>query len=63
MLEVTRLPMGIAGSPDLLQTKIMELVATLEFLRAYIDDLLCITKGTLGDHMAKLEMILVRLEE
>eukprot|EP00804_Cyclotella_cryptica_P025341 CCRYP_012439-RA/>CCRYP_012439-RA protein AED:0.43 eAED:0.43 QI:0/-1/0/1/-1/0/1/0/196 len=50
-----RLPMGIAGSPDIFQSKMMELMATLEFIRAYIDDLLCITKGTLEDHLAKLE--------
>eukprot|EP00804_Cyclotella_cryptica_P006030 CCRYP_000264-RA/>CCRYP_000264-RA protein AED:0.44 eAED:0.44 QI:6/-1/0/1/-1/0/1/0/82 len=38
-----RLPMGIAGSLDIFQSKMMELMATLEFVRAYIDDLLCIT--------------------
>eukprot|EP00804_Cyclotella_cryptica_P016151 CCRYP_004228-RA/>CCRYP_004228-RA protein AED:0.44 eAED:0.44 QI:6/-1/0/1/-1/0/1/0/82 len=38
-----RLPMGIAGSPDIFQSKMTELMATLEFVRAYIDDLLCIT--------------------
>eukprot|EP00804_Cyclotella_cryptica_P010696 CCRYP_005492-RA/>CCRYP_005492-RA protein AED:0.44 eAED:0.44 QI:5/-1/0/1/-1/0/1/0/82 len=37
------LPMGIAGSPDIFQSKMTELMATLEFVRAYIDDLLCIT--------------------
>ncbi len=47
-----RLPMGIAGSPDIFQAKMMELMATLEFVRAYIDDLLCITKRTLEDHLA-----------
>eukprot|EP00804_Cyclotella_cryptica_P007931 CCRYP_019671-RA/>CCRYP_019671-RA protein AED:0.42 eAED:0.42 QI:0/0/0/0.5/0/0/2/0/238 len=40
-----------------------ELMATLEFIRAYIDDLLCITKGTLEDHLAKLELVLSRLQE
>eukprot|EP00804_Cyclotella_cryptica_P026205 CCRYP_009789-RA/>CCRYP_009789-RA protein AED:0.47 eAED:0.47 QI:6/-1/0/1/-1/0/1/0/82 len=38
-----RLPMGIAGSPDIFQSKMSELMATLEFVRAYNDDLLCIT--------------------
>eukprot|EP00804_Cyclotella_cryptica_P018673 CCRYP_007176-RA/>CCRYP_007176-RA protein AED:0.23 eAED:0.26 QI:0/-1/0/1/-1/1/1/0/298 len=41
----------------------MELIATLEFVRAYIDDLLCITKGTLEDHLAKLELVLSRLQD
>ena len=36
---------------------------TLEFVRAYIDDLLCITKGTLEDHLAKLESVLSRLQD
>eukprot|EP00804_Cyclotella_cryptica_P001484 CCRYP_003710-RA/>CCRYP_003710-RA protein AED:0.70 eAED:0.51 QI:0/0/0/0.5/1/1/2/0/243 len=43
------LPMGIAGSPDIVQSKMMELMATLKFVRASIDDLLCITKGTLEE--------------
>ena len=47
--------MGIAGSPDIFQAKMMELMATHEFVRAYIDDLLCITMGTLDNHLAKLD--------
>ena len=58
-----RLPMGIAGSPDIFQAKMMELMATLEFVRAYIDDLLCITKGTLDDHLAKLDLVHSRLQD
>ena len=58
-----RLPMGIAGSPDIFQAKMTELMATLEFVRAYIDDLLCITKGTLDDHLAKLDLVLSILED
>ena len=41
----------------------MELMATLEFIRAYIDDLLCITKGTMEDHLAKLESVQSRQED
>ena len=33
----------------------MELMITLKFVRAYIDDLLNITKETLEDHLPKLE--------
>eukprot|EP00804_Cyclotella_cryptica_P026163 CCRYP_009761-RA/>CCRYP_009761-RA protein AED:0.05 eAED:0.05 QI:0/-1/0/1/-1/0/1/0/163 len=58
-----RLPMGIAGSPEIFQSKMTELMATLQFVRAYIDDLLCITKGTLEDHLAKLELVLSRLQD
>ena len=55
--------MGITGSPDIFQAKMTELMATLEFVRAYIDDLLCITKGTLEDHLAKLDLVLSRLQD
>ena len=49
-----RLPMGVACSPDIFQAKMSELMGTLEFVRTYIDDLLCITKGSLDDHLSKL---------
>ena len=38
-------------------------MAALEFVRAYIDDLLCITKGTFEDHLAKLKLVLKRLQD
>ncbi len=33
-----RLPMGIAGSPDIFQAEMMKLMESLEYVRAYIDD-------------------------
>jgi hypothetical protein len=36
---------------------------TLEYVRAYIDDLLCITRGSLEDHLDKLEEVLKRLRD
>jgi hypothetical protein len=48
------LPMGVACSPDIFQAKMSELMATLEFVRTYLDDLLCISKGSLEDHLNKL---------
>ena len=42
-----RLPMRILGSPDIFQGKMSDLMATLEFVRTYLDDLLIITKGAL----------------
>jgi hypothetical protein len=56
-----RLPMGIVGSPDIFQEKISELMESLEFVRAYLDDLLCIFKLSLEDHLEKLEVVLGRL--
>ncbi len=34
---------------------------TLEYVRAYLDDLLCISKLSLEDHLKKLEEVLRRL--
>jgi hypothetical protein len=55
--------MGVATFPDIFQAKMSELMATLEFVHAYIDDLLCITTGSLEDHLAKLELVLTRLQD
>jgi hypothetical protein len=35
-----RLPMGIADSPDIFQSKMLELMEDLEYVQAYLDDLL-----------------------
>jgi len=45
-----RLPMGYAGSADIFQAEMMKLMEALEYIKACIDDLLVITKGTLEDH-------------
>ena len=56
-----RLPMGIAGSPDIFQARMAEQMETLEWVRTYLDDLLSITKGTFEDHLIKLDQVLQRL--
>jgi hypothetical protein len=60
-----RLPMGYAGSADIFQAAMMNLMEALEYVRAKIDDLLVlvITKGTLQDHLDKLREVLRRLRE
>jgi hypothetical protein len=58
-----RLPMGIAGSPDIFQEKISNLMATLEFFQTYLNDLLIITKESLEDPLEKLSMVLTRLQD
>ena len=58
-----RLPMGVACSPDIFQAKMSELMRTLEFVRTYINDLLCITKGSLEDHLNKLKRVFIRLRD
>jgi hypothetical protein len=56
-----RLPMGFAGSADIFQAEMGNLMASLEYVRVYIDDLLVITKGSLDDHLGKLEAVFIRL--
>ena len=38
-------------------------MVALEFVRAYLDNLLCITKANLEDHLDKLKMVLTRIRE
>jgi hypothetical protein len=46
--------MGIASSPDMFQAKMLELMMeSLEYAQVYFDDLLCISKGSLEDHLEK----------
>jgi hypothetical protein len=56
-----RLPMGIAGSPDIFQSIMLELMEDLEYVQAYLDNLLCISRSSLEDHLEKLEEVLRRL--
>jgi hypothetical protein len=56
-----RLPMGIAGSLDIFQCKMLELMEDLEYVQAYLDDLLCISRNSLKDHLKKLKEVLRRL--
>jgi hypothetical protein len=56
-----RPPMGIVGSPDIFQGKMLELMESLEFVRVYLDNLLCISKLSLEDHLEKLEEVLRQL--
>ena len=52
-----RIPMGLCNSPDIFQEKMNQLFDGLDFVRAYINDLLCITKGDYQDHLDKLEQV------
>ncbi len=53
--------MGIAGSPDIFQGKMLELIESLEYVQAYLDDLLYISRSSLEDHLEKLEQVLRHL--
>ena len=58
-----RLPMGVAGSPDIFQAKINELLGDIEGIKAYIDDILAIGKGTFDQHLAQLEEVFRRCQK
>ena len=58
-----RLPMGFGGSADIFQAQIMDLMTSLDFVQAYMDDLLVITRGILDKHLQKVETVLTRLHD
>jgi hypothetical protein len=55
--------MGFSGSADIFQVEMGNLMAPLEYVRAYIDDLLVITKGSHDDHLDKLEQVFIQLRD
>ena len=54
--------MGLCNSPDIFQEKMSELLAGLDTVRVYIDDILHMTKGSFADHLEGLEKVFKRLE-
>ena len=58
-----RLPMGLCNSPDIFQEKMSSLMQDLEYVQAYIDDLLVITAGSFQDHLDKLKVVLGKLRK
>ena len=61
--EYHKLPMGVCNSPDIFQEKISELFEGFDTVRAYIDDILVITKNDFMDHLVELEKAQQRLAE
>ena len=61
--EYLRLPMGLCHSPDIFQEKMSELMIGLEFVRAYLDNWLIISKTDFNEHLELLEAVLNRLSE
>jgi len=60
--EYQRLPMGLCNSPDIFQEKMGGLMADLDYVRTYIDDLLVFTSGSWTDHLQHLEQVFKRLK-
>jgi hypothetical protein len=48
---------GFAGSPDIFQAKMSELMVDLEFVRTCLDNLLTITKLSFSDYLDKLKKV------
>ena len=61
--EMQCLLMGLSNSPDIFQEKMSELFADLETVRAYIDDLLVITKGSYDHHLEEVGKVLAQLRK
>src|SRR5210317_1987253 len=55
--------MGLCNSPDIFQEKMSTLLSDLEYVRAYIDDLLSISNLSYEDHLDKLDEVLTRVEK
>jgi hypothetical protein len=55
--------MGFGGSADKFQAQKMDLMATFEFVQAYMDNFLIITRGILDEHLQKMETVLTRLHD
>ena len=58
-----RLPMGVTCSQDIFQAKIYELLGDIEGIRAYIDDILVINKGSFQNHLEQLEEVFRRCQK
>ena len=54
--------MGVTNSPENFQQKLNDLFHGFEFIRAYIDYLLILSKGDWTDHVQKLELPLDKLK-
>jgi hypothetical protein len=52
--------MDFSGSTNIFQAEMGNLMATLEYVRVYIDNLLVITKGSRDDHLDKLEQVFIQ---
>ena len=61
--EYQRLPQGICNGPDIFQEKMAELFDGFEYVRAYIDDLLVLTKNSFDDHIEKLDRVFSKIRE
>ncbi len=55
--------MGFGGSANIFQAQIMDLMASLKVVQAYMDNLLIITREILEEHLQKMDTVLTRLHD
>jgi hypothetical protein len=55
--------MGFRGSANIFQTQIVDLMASLKFVQAYMDNLIIIMRGVLDKHLQKMKTVLTRLRD
>ena len=55
--------MGLYNRPDIFYKKMIELMTGLKFCRAYLDDMLIISKGIFDQNLEQLEQVLTQLSE
>ena len=55
------IPMGVCNFPNIFQEKMNEMFHGMEFIIAYIDEILIITKDYWSNHLNKLELVLAKL--
>ena len=57
------LPMGMCVSGDIFQAKVNELLGDIDGVKAYIDDILVLCKGSFDDHMQQLRLCFSRIQQ
>jgi hypothetical protein len=57
-----RLLVGVASSPDIFQSKISQLMVGLDFVKAYLHDVLVAPKGSYKEHLFNLEQVFEKLD-
>jgi hypothetical protein len=55
------LPMDIAHSPDSFEGKLSVQMVALMFVKTYLDNVLCIIRASLYNHLEKLREVLTKL--
>ena len=58
-----KLPMGLWNSPENFQEKMNKSFTGLDYVRAYIDNILIITNGSFDDHLENLENVFQKIED